>query len=288
MTLSLDKPADKPPARRLPVPPRRRSEVAVAVTVVGIAAVAALHWVAWDQTDATWSGLFHTPQGLWTFLRGDETTTGAIPPQWKWNELVWPGIKQCLVTLSMGLLGTTISIPFAFVLSLLGSQTTSRNPVVYWCARMVMSFFRAVPIFVWGLICLMAVGLGSFPAALAIAIHNMGIMGKLWSEAMEEIELGPVDALRTAGARNLQTIVHVVLPSVTTQFVSVLLYRVDVNIREAAMLGAVGAGGIGLLLTQSIQLFQFDVLMTYIILVLVMIFTVDIISALLRRRLSAR
>jgi|SRR5215471_546363 len=104
-----------------------------------------------------------------------------------------------------------------------------------------MSVLRAVPIFVWGLIFVTAVGLGPFPGALALLVHNTGVMGKLWSEAMEEVDQGPVEALRSTGATNAQTAIHAVLPSVVPQFSSLFLYRVDVNIRDAALLGIVGA-----------------------------------------------
>ena len=147
------------------------------------------------------------------------------------------------------MLGTTLSIPFELLLAVLGSRTTSRNPVVYQLARGVMSLLRAVPDVVFALIFVTAVGLGPFPGVLALIVHNAGVMGKLWSEAMEETDHGPVEALR--------------------------------------VVGLVGAGGIGLLINQSIQLFQFDAMFTYILQVLVMIIAVDLISIAVRRRLAA-
>src|SRR5262249_56740892 len=119
-------------------------------------------------------------------------------------------LGQCLVTLSIGLLGTTLSIPFALLLGLLGSRTTSKNVMVYQLARALMSFFRAIPSFIWGLIYVTAVGLGAFPGVLAIITHNMGVMGKLWSEAMDETDQGPVEALRSTGASPAQTAIHAV------------------------------------------------------------------------------
>ena len=92
--------------------------------------------------------------------------------------------------------------------------------MVYQLARALMSFFRAVPSFIWGLIYVTAVGLGAFPGVLAIITRNMGVMGKLWSEAMEETNQGPVEALRSAGASSAQTATHAVLPSVIPQFTS--------------------------------------------------------------------
>jgi phosphonate transport system permease protein len=186
----------------------------------------------------------------------------------------------------MGLLGTTLSIPFALLLALLGARTTSKNVVVYQLARGLMSFFRSVPTFIWGLIYVTAVGLGAFPGVLAIITHNVGVMGKLWSEAMEETDLGPVEALQSAGASSAQTATHAVLPSVIPQFTSLFLYRVDVNVRDSLVLGVVGAGGIGFVLTQAIQEFQFNVMMTYVLMVMVMVIALDLLSAWLRGRIT--
>jgi phosphonate transport system permease protein len=160
----------------------------------------------------------------------------------------------------MGLLGTTLSIPFALFLALLGARTTSKNVVVYQLARGLMSFFRSVPSFVWGLIYVTAVGLGAFPGVLAIITHNMGS----WA----------------------QTATHAVLPSVIPEFTSLFLYRVDVNVRDSLTLGVVGAGGIGFYLTQAIQEFQFNVMMTYVLMVMVMVTALDLLSAWLRRRIA--
>lgn len=265
---------------RLAVPPRRWRTSSVVATVVILAAVVALHVYAWRKTDFSLGELVTGWHGMVDFL-GD-----AFPPDLSWDEIVHPAIGYCLVTLSMGILGTTLSVPFALVLALLGARTTQRNAIVYQVARGILSLFRAVPNFVWALVFVTAVGLGSFPGVLAILVHNIGVMGKLWSEAMEEVDQGPVEALRSAGANSLQTATHVVLPSVVPQFVSLFLYRIDVNVRDSVMLGIVGAGGIGFYLTQAIQEFNFDVMMTYILMVLVMVIAVDLLSAALRRRLA--
>ena len=265
---------------RLPVPRRRRRTSSMVVTALVVAVIVAIHAYAWHKTEFSLGELVTGWHGMVDFV-GD-----AFPPNLDWDEIVHPAIGYCLVTLSMGILGTTFSVPFALFLALFGSRTTQRNALVYQTARAILSLFRAVPNFVWALVFVTAVGLGSFPGVLAILVHNIGVMGKLWSEAMEEVDEGPVEALRTAGASNVQTATHVVLPSVVPQFVSLFLYRIDVNVRDSVMLGIVGAGGIGFYLTQAIQEFNFDVMMTYILMVLVMVIAVDLLSAALRRRLG--
>lgn len=273
------------PVRRLPVPPRPRRTRTLIVGTAVAAVVLALHGVAVHETNFSITALAKGWHGIWSFLFGDATTTGALPPDLSWST-IGPALGQCLVTFSMGLLGTTLSIPIALGLALLGARTTSRNPLVYQLARGLMSFCRAVPSFIWGLVFVTAVGLGAFPGVLAILVHNMGVMGKLWSEAMEEVDRGPVEALRSSGASSAQTATHVVLPSVLPQFISLFLYRVDVNVRDSLTLGIVGAGGIGFYITQAIQEFQFNQMMTYVLMVLVMIVALDLLSAALRRRVA--
>ena len=279
------------PARRLPVPPRPRSVRSLVTMGMVLAVVVGLHVVAVHETQFSVTELASGWRGIWGFLFGSKGTAtikpsaGALPPDLSWH-IVGPGLSQCLVTFSMGLLGTTFSIPFALGLALLGARTTSRNVVVYQLARALMSFFRAVPSLVWGLIYVTAVGLGAFPGVLAIITHNMGVMGKLWSEAMEETDLGPIEALRSAGASSAQTATHAVLPSVIPQFTSLFLYRVDVNVRDSLTLGVVGAGGIGFYLTQAIQEFQFNIMMTYVFMVMIMVIALDLLSAWLRGRIA--
>jgi phosphonate transport system permease protein len=149
-----------------------------------------------------------------------------------------------------------------------------------------MSSLRAVPEVVYALVFVTAVGLGPFPGVLALVVHNAGVMGKLWSEAMEEVDPGPVDALRTSGASRGQLILHAVLPAVLPQSLGLLLYRLDVNVRASLVLGLVGAGGVGFLIDQSVNLFRFDQMVSYIALVLVMVIAVDQLSAAVRRRVT--
>src|SRR6266545_4450598 len=102
----------------------------------------------------------------------------------------------------------TFSIPFAIVLAVPGARTTAPNVVVYQASRSLMSFLRAVPDVVFALIFVTAVGLGPFPGVLALIVHNTGVMGKLWSEAIEETDLGPVDALRLVGAGGIGFLIN--------------------------------------------------------------------------------
>jgi phosphonate transport system permease protein len=280
MTTAPLTPAAAQEPRRLAVPPRPRAVRRLVAGLVVLAALVVAHVVALDQTEVSLGALVDGWSGITRFL------SDAIPPDLTWETVVRPGLEAAVTTFWIGLLGTTLSIPLTLVLTVLGARTTTPNAVVYQAARAVMSFLRAVPDIVFALIFVTAVGLGPFPGVLAILLHNTGVMGKLWSEAVEEMDQGPVTALRTTGASRPQVLAHAVLPTVVPQLVGLLLYRLDVNVRSSLVLGLVGAGGIGFLINKSIKLFQFDEMFTYILIVLVLIIVVDQVSGAVRRRLA--
>lgn len=254
-----------------------RGAVLAAVLLVALVVV---HVLAWRATELSGSVLIEGWRGMADFFGQ------AIPPDLRWEEVLQPSLNAAKVTLYIALLGTTLSIPPALVLAALAARTTTPSAVVYQASRSLLSFLRAVPEIVFALIFITAVGLGPFPGVLALLVHNIGVMGKLWSEAIEEVDLGPVEALRVAGARRSQVVAHAVVPAVAPQFVGLLLYRFDVNVRASLVLGLVGAGGIGFLINQSIQLFRFDEMLTHILVVLALIVIVDNASALVRRRIA--
>ncbi|MBT2896029.1 phosphonate ABC transporter, permease protein PhnE [Streptomyces sp. McG3] len=265
--------------RRLPVPARPRNPRTTVLGAVITAVVVAAHLIAWDTTGMSFGALAEGWRGMADFL-GE-----AIPPDLSWTVLR-PSLEGALVTLWIGLLGTTLSVPFSLVLALLAARGTSPSATVYQLARSLLSFLRAVPDVVFALIFVTAVGLGPFPGVLALLLHNVGVMGKLWAEALEDADPGPVQVLRSAGAGRIQIAAHALLPTVTPQLTGLLMYRLDVNVRSSLVLGLVGAGGIGFLINQSIKLFKFDEMLTHILVVLVLIVAVDRLSALVRHRLS--
>ncbi|MBB3049903.1 phosphonate transport system permease protein [Prauserella isguenensis] len=275
MTVTSQEPG--PPRRT--APPRRSRPSPIALGIAGL--IVALHVVAWNATGFSPAALVAGWEGIADFF--DE----ALPPDLSWADVVKPSIDAAVVTLGIGLLGTTFSVPFALVLALLAARATTRGSITYQAARSVLSFLRAVPDVVFALVFVTAVGLGPFAGVLALVFHNTGVMGKLWAEAMEESDLGTRDALRVAGATRTQQAVHAVLPTTLPQLVGLLLYRFDVNVRSSLVLGLVGAGGIGFLINQSIKLFRFDEMVTHLLVVLALVIVVDQLSALIRRRLGA-
>lgn len=276
MTATLDEPTTR---ASVPEPPRRRTVGVLGLVVLAL--LVALHVLAWRTTKISPTELVQGWHGLQNFC------SGAFPPDLSWDKVVHPGITAALVTFYMGLLGTTLSIPTAFVLALLASRATTRSAWIYQAARTLLSTLRAIPDVVFALVFVAAVGLGPFPGVLALIFNNTGVMGKLWAEAMEESDLGSRDALRVGGASSAQVATNAVLPTALPQIIGLLLYRLDVNVRSSLVLGLVGAGGIGFLIDQSIQLFRFDQMLTQILIVLVLIIVVDQVSALIRKRIGS-
>lgn len=246
--------------------------ITVVVALVGV------HVLAWQGTGFSPGALVNGWHGMADFLGQ------SLPPD---LSVLPDSLDATAVTIYIGLLGTTFSVPSAFLLAFFGSRATTRNPVGYQIARGVLSFLRSVPDVVFALVFVTAVGLGPFAGVLALVFHNTGVMGKLWAEAMEATDPGPREALRVAGARGGQIAVNAVLPEVLPQLVGLLLYRFDVNVRSSLVLGLVGAGGVGFLINQSIKLFRFDQMVTHILVVLVVVVAVDQLSAYVRRRIAA-
>ncbi|WP_053385262.1 phosphonate ABC transporter, permease protein PhnE [Leucobacter celer] len=263
----------------LPVPRDPRAPYRAGSWSVIIAVLLVLHLLAFQATDFKPDALITGARGMFNFM------SEAFPPDLS-PDVLQKGIEGALTTLWIGLLGTTVSVPFALLLAVLGARTTTPNGFVYQIARGILSFFRAVPDIVFALIFVTAVGLGPFAGVLALICHNTGVMGKLWSEAMEDIDPGPEQALRTAGASRWQVVANATIPTVLPQLTGLLLYRFDVNVRSSLVLGLVGAGGIGLLINKSIKTFQFDEMLTYLIIILIVIVAVDLASAWIRKRLQ--
>ncbi len=164
-----------------------------------------------------------------------------------------------------------------------------RRPLTFaaaWLARSVLNLGRTLPELVWAMLFIFVVGLGPFAGALALGIHTAGVLGRLYSEALEEAPAGPLAALRGSGASHLAAAAFAVLPQSFPQLVAYTLYRWEVNIRAAAVLGVVGAGGLGKALHLSLGLFMNHRTLTLIIVLVLMVTAVDLISGWLRTRVQ--
>jgi phosphonate transport system permease protein len=158
--------------------------------------------------------------------------------------------------------------------------------IPYLAAKSLLNILRTVPEMVWALIFVFLVGLGPFPGVLALAVHTGGVLGKLFAEVLEDVDPQPIELLQATGANRLQILFYGVLPQVLPQFISYALYRWEVNIRVAAVLGLVGAGGLGQRIHIAISLFLENQLLTFLIFIYGLVTVADYLSAYLRHRIA--
>lgn len=192
--------------------------------------------------------------------------------------------RAALETVQMALVGTLASAVLSVPLAFLAARNIAPSRLLYYASRSFIVFTRAIPDLIWALIFVSAVGLGPFPGTLAIAIHSIGMLGKLYAESIEEIDPGQVEALRSTGAHPIQTLALGVVPQVLPAIVGLTLYRWDINIRNSIVLGLVGAGGIGFELTTSMRLFKYPEVLTILIFVFVIVLLVERSSSYIRER----
>lgn len=202
-----------------------------------------------------------------------------LPPNWEFmQKLVRPAIE----TVQIAIWGTLLAIVLAIPVCFLAARNISPNLVVFHAMRQVLNIARGINEIILALIFVAAVGLGPFPGVLALALHGAGMLGKFFAESIEDIDQGPIEALRSTGAGPIQIIIFGVIPQVITSWIAVVLYRFETNLRQATVLGMVGAGGIGFELVGSMKLFQYQDTATCILVIVVMVMAADYISSKLR------
>ncbi|USZ70271.1 phosphonate ABC transporter, permease protein PhnE [Natronosalvus halobius] len=193
---------------------------------------------------------------------------------------------QAGITLAMGFAGTIMGFPLALLFSVLGSGRVTPFPFNF-LFRGVMSSIRAIPALVWALIYVPLGGVTPFTATLAIATDTIGNLGRLFTDELEEIESGPIEAIQTTGAGRIQVIVFGMLSQVTTPFIAWTLYILEINIRIAVSLGIIGGGGIGYTLAVQQRLFEYTNMMATILVILVLIISVEMFSQRVRSYIRA-
>ncbi len=202
-------------------------------------------------------------------------------PDWSdWRLLV----VQMWVTIQIALWGTTIAVLLAVPLGLLGARNVT-PAYIQMPIRRVMDALRSIPDLVIGTMFIVAVGLGPFAGVMALALNTGGVLGKLFSEAVESIDKGPVEGVRATGAAPLQEIVWGVIPQVAPLWTSYALYRFESNSRSATILGLIGAGGIGQILFDSLNSFSYSRVAAISIVIVVAVSIIDLLSQTIRSRL---
>ncbi|MFN0071578.1 MAG: phosphonate ABC transporter, permease protein PhnE [Chloroflexota bacterium] len=194
-------------------------------------------------------------------------------------------IEPIVATLQMAVLGTILSVILAFPFGLVAARNTAPNLIVYGGARMVLNTVRAIPQLVWAIIFVAALGFGPFAGVVALGIGGLGVVGKLYAEAIEAINPRPVEAIRATGSHPLQVFAFAVLPQALPLMVSYTLLDFEANVRSATILGIVGAGGIGFELQASFSQFKFHEVLTILLEIIIMVTAIDRVSAFVRNRI---
>ena len=217
----------------------------------------------------------------------------GLPKLWFWLAQAWPPryeelplfLLRTAETVAMAAIGTTVATLLAIPMAVLASRNITPFPRLYYPARWFLNALRGIDSFVFALLFVAAVGLGPFAGVLGIALHTWGSAAKLFSDQIENAQMGPLDAVRTTGAGRYTALVYGLLPDVLPVLLSTTLFWWEFNVRASTVLGVVGAGGIGQELKNSMDLLDFSRLFTIIAVILIVVTALDQLSAWLRKKL---
>ena len=202
-----------------------------------------------------------------------------FPPDWSALDGLW---GPTLDTICIAIWGTVIASIIGLLLGIFAARNINGSTPIRLCALTILNVLRSISELIWAIFFVSAVGLGPFPGALALGVNFGGILGRLYAEAIENIDPKPLEALRATGATHVQAIMFAVLPQVLPQIVSYNLYWFEVGVRSATVLGMIGAGGIGFELVTTIRLYDFRQTSAILLVILALVTLIDRASALLR------
>jgi phosphonate transport system permease protein len=205
--------------------------------------------------------------------------------EWFWGLGKW--LRQLLDTVLIAYLGTLLGAIVAFLLCFAAAANLAVSPARRFVARRFLEFCRTVPEIVFALIFVVAFGLGPVPGVLAIMIHTVGALGKLFAEVVENIDMKPVEGAIASGATRWEMIRYAVVPQVLSNFASYGLLRFEINVRGASVMGFVGAGGIGQDLIEAIRKFYYSDVSAILLLIIATVMVIDLITERIRHNLIA-
>lgn len=253
--------------------PRKLLSTKILNLLMNIVIVVILVW-AWKGAEMNPGLLIQDAGNMWILFND------FIPPNFaEWKLYV----EEMVITIQIALWGTLLAIVAAVPFGILSSENLM-PAWVYQPVRRLMDAARAINELVFAMLFVVAVGLGPFAGVMALFIHTTGVLAKLFSEAVEAIEKQPVEGVRATGADTVHEIIYGVIPQVMPLWISYSLYRFESNLRSATVLGIVGAGGIGVLLWESIRGFSYPEAAAIIIIIIVSVTLVDMASQVIRKR----
>jgi phosphonate transport system permease protein len=211
--------------------------------------------------------------------------TGRMVP----SEVLGLALSKMAETILLALMGTVFGVLISVPLSFFGARNLMEGSplgmAAYFTVRTIFNLGRSIEVLILAVIMAVVVGIGPFAGMMAIVLHSIGAMGKLYSESIESIDPGPIEAVTATGANRFQTVIFAVVPQVIPQFLSFTMYRWDINVRMSTVVGLVGGGGIGFLLIQYINLLQWSQAATALWLIAIVVMAMDYASAAFRARL---
>lgn len=198
-------------------------------------------------------------------------------------------VNRMIETIFMGMMATLFGIVFSIPVSFFAARNIMNGSIftmaIYYLTRTVLNIIRSIEPLIWALIAVVWVGLGPFAGIVALTLHSVAALGKLYSEAIESIDPGPIEAIQATGANRLQTIMFAVIPQMVSPFISFSIYRWDINVRMSTVIGLVGGGGIGFLLVQYIRLLDYRSAGIAVWFIAVTVAILDYVSAEIRNRM---
>ena len=197
-------------------------------------------------------------------------------------DLIGPAIETLMIACLGTFLGVIICIPAAWFGAL---NITPFKPVTYPLARLMMTMSRSIHEIVWALFFVAVMGLGAMAGVFAIAVRSVGFIAKMSAEAIEDIDHGPVEAIRAVGGGPFQVFLYAILPQVLPQVIGVIIFEWEINIRRSAILGLVGAGGLGLVFFRQMNTFNYHGVTSVIVAILLIILIGEAVSHAIRRRM---
>ncbi len=197
-------------------------------------------------------------------------------------------IARMVETIFLGMMATVFGIVFSIPVSFLAARNLMAGSWftmgLYYLTRTILNIVRSIEPLIWAIIAVVVVGLGPFAGILALTVHSIAALGKLYSEAIESIDPGPIEAIEATGANRLQTIAYAVVPQMIPPFVSFSIYRWDINVRMSTVIGLVGGGGIGFVLIQYIKLLNYRAAGIAVWFIAITVAILDYVSAEIRQR----
>lgn len=232
---------------------------------------------SFSQLNITWERL------LDSFERGQYMLNRMLPPRFDEPLNL---LEAAIESLQVAVVGTILGIIISTVLAVLAAKNLTPHPLISYSIKMFAAFVRAVPALIWAILFIIAVGFGPTPGILALGVNSIGMLVKVYAESIEEMDMATIEAVRSTGASPLQVIFQGVFPSIMSIFITWSIFRFDINVRYAAVLGVVGAGGIGWVLLSAVHSSRWDAALGATFVIFAMIISIEYITRYIKRQLE--